>query len=314
MELVDGFVTFLIGVVWLTRKVATLSIKAARVVAKWPASHKAQHVPQPIARTAATSSAATSTSAASSPSVKAASPSAGAAASQRPAEDRFQIADRILHVKFGGGWSVTVRVYAKRGVVERQLRCTEPKMVEQLRYTFLKSVFPLKPVSLNEHSLEEVLRDCEVAGAEMAANLLRRLGDPQVEPLKARTEAPAADAVPPAPAPLAVDPASPVILTPPQATMAPRPVGGPGRKIQGRVVSAGKQASISGNGVNFEVVLETDSGEQEVKRGWHLSELFTQLQVSVGDNVVITDLGRKPIEPNKDGQSRFKTVYDVQRV
>lgn len=310
MELVDGVVTFLIGLVWLTRKVAKLSFGAASLVAKWLAARSAQPVPEPVVRTAAASS--TSAAAAAPRTTAAASSRAPADATSQATKSRFEIADRNYLVKFGGGWSVTVRVYAQRGVAERLLRCTEPKMVEQLRYTFLRSVFPLKPVSLNEHTLEEVLRDCEVAGAEMAANLLRRLGDPQVEPLRARAEAAPVEAAPVAPAPTADVSPSVVAATP--AKMAPRPAAGPGRQIQGRVVSAGKQPSMSGNGDNFEVVLETDGGEQEVKRGWHLSELFTQLKLSVGDNVVITDLGRKPIEPSKDGQNRFKTVYDVQRV
>jgi hypothetical protein len=308
MELLDILVYTVIGVGWVFRKGAKLIGLAWRATSKWRASAV-------VGKQAETPSTATS--------VPPAAKSAPAAASKTPATSagvatksnaapagRFEVADRNIIVRFGQGWSVTVRVYGQRGVAERLLRCTEAGMVKQLQYTYLKSVFPLEPVSLREHSLEEVLRDCEVAGPTKAAELLRRLGDPQVEPLVSRKPAETAEAAPVETAPAATS--EPIAEARPAPAVPARTATGPGRKIQGRVVEAGQRQSTTG-GMNFEVTIETDDG-QEVKRGWHLSELFTRLKVGVGDNVVITDLGRKPIEPGLDGQRRFKTVYDVQRV
>jgi hypothetical protein len=162
-----------------------------------------------------------------------------------------------------------------------------------------------------------VLRDCEVSGPALAAELLGRLGVPQLEPLPA-VDAQRAKVVDASSGALPCEMVGEVEATQqavaneaPDARRAQqgakRTFAGKGSQVQGKVVEAGKRPSLSGSGSNFEVILETEEG-------WHLSELFDKLKIEVGDKVVITDLGRKPLEPGADGQRRLKNFYEVQRV
>lgn len=235
----------------------------------------------------------------------------------------FEPADRILLVTFGQGWSVTVRVYQQRKMAERTLRCNDPQMAADLRHTYFTNVFPMDAVSLEDHSLEAILRDCEASAPLKAAELLKRLGDPQLQVLpkgQAHVVAPTpATAVPAelrvapelvqtesAPVPPAVAPAKPPAKAAPAAA---------GPRVEGSVVNAGRKPSLHG-GETFEVIIQTDGGEQTIKRGWQLQQLFDRLGVKVGDRIAITDLGRQPIEPapGQEGGKKFKNTYDVQVV
>lgn len=235
----------------------------------------------------------------------------------------YEPADRILLVTFGQGWSVTVRVYQQRKTAERTLRCNDPQMAADLRHTYFTNVFPMDAVSLEAHSLEAILRDCEVSAPLKAAELLKRLGDPQLQALPkgpaqvvAQTPATAVPAEPrvapemvqpeSAPVPPAVAPARPTAKAAPAAA---------GPRVEGSVVNAGRKPSLHG-GETFEVIIQTDGGEQTIKRGWQLQQLFDRLGVKVGDRIAITDLGRQPIEPapGQEGGKKFKNTYDVQVV
>jgi hypothetical protein len=323
IQVIDAIVTFFIATVWVAVKFAKLAGMAFRVVTKLIRSRKAASASVASSGQSAKMAAPAKASSATAQAFAAATRISNGA-TERSGERRFEVADRNYLVHFGQGWSVTVRVYGRLGVAERTLRCTDAKMIEPLKHTYLKTVFPMSSVSLGEHSIEAVLRDCEVSGPALAAELLGRLGVPQLEPLPA-VDAQRAKVVDASSGALPCEMVGEVEATQqavaneaPDARRAQqgakRTFAGKGSQVQGKVVEAGKRPSLSGSGSNFEVILETEEGAQEVKRGWHLSELFDKLKIEVGDKVVITDLGRKPLEPGADGQRRLKNFYEVQRV
>lgn len=323
--MLDIFI-MLLGSLWAAVQLACRLLKAASGMASRRSSRGATSAAASAAQAVGGASlAAAPVQPASAPMAGAAPP--GAVVSRQAAVSAgprtYEPADRILLVTFGQGWSVTVRVYQQRKTAERTLRCNDPQMAADLKHTYFTNVFPMDAVSLEAHSLEAILRDCEVTAPLKAAELLKRLGDPQLQalpkgqaPVVAQTTAAtvqaelqvAPEVVQPetAPVPPAVAP------TRPSAKAAP---AGSGPRVEGSVVNAGRKPSLHG-GETFEVILQTDGGEQTIKRGWQLQQLFDRLGVKVGDRIAITDLGRQPIEPapGQEGGKKFKNTYDVQVV
>jgi hypothetical protein len=219
---------------------------------------------------------------------------------------RLAIADRTMIVDYLNGWSATVRIYTQAGVARRTLRCVDANIVQEVRRTFLATVFPLPDLQLSL-GVEAILLDTERIGEAAIADKLRRLGEPihfsvdTVEPVAVSVDVPAAPIAGYLPEAIPATTSAPVPSTVPAASRS-------ASRVAGKLIEAGYKPSTVGQGKSFEAVLDIGGGATRKFRGVMLAELFTQLGVQVGETIAITPQGATPSTVPDRGTGKPKVI------
>jgi len=241
---------------------------------------------------------------------------------------RYAPADRIYHVAFPRGFSAKVYVYKARGEVTRVLSTTDASISRKLEYAFMSSRIPLKTLSLRDHSIEDILRDTEVKGAEAinkALSSLRKIrqfelpeaastpsANAAAQSLAADTSAVGAESHTTGSAVAKEEQPGPAAGTEVSSRLARKGVA-----ITGIVLSAQNKETLFNTagrktkGTTFEVTLDTAAGETSM-RGVVLRDEYTRLGVKPGDHVSITPLGRQKVVDGENDKGFMKNMFKVE--